>query len=238
MNTNSSQNFGSRKYNRKRPRSGLNLSFHPGEVHRLIAFVKSNPCLWDAAHSKHNIRNIRRDKWFEIATKFRGKFSPEELQTKWDNLRIQFRQNHLRSLKKTNNEKSVSWKFYDKMLFLVQKEGNSTSEMENSNGDNEGDETEQEIKEEMEIFDDEPISEQERSLAEEDYDPESTSNLDFLPARENFHIRNVEDSFQTFGNYIASELRTIENVQEANRIKRKLNYLLLECLDKMDNAKE
>ena len=46
-----------------------------------------------------------------------------------------------------------------------------------------------------------------------------------------------EDSFQTFGNFVASELRKISNFETANRIQRKLNRALLDCIDEIDCSK-
>lgn len=49
-------------------------------------------------------------------------------------------------------------------------------------------------------------------------------------AKTNFVVE-TDDSFAIFGKYIASELRSIENVRIAKRIQRQLNRTLLNCLD-------
>lgn len=46
--------------------------------------------------------------------------------------------------------------------------------------------------------------------------------------------KKVDDEFTVFGNYIASELKAIGNVDIANKIKRKLSRLLLDSLDELD----
>lgn len=42
------------------------------------------------------------------------------------------------------------------------------------------------------------------------------------------------DSFQVFGNYVASELRKIHNPDLANKVQRKIASFMLKCLDEID----
>lgn len=43
------------------------------------------------------------------------------------------------------------------------------------------------------------------------------------------------DSFQVFGDFIASELRKIPNKVDADRVQRKLQRTLLDFMDELDN---
>lgn len=44
------------------------------------------------------------------------------------------------------------------------------------------------------------------------------------------------DEFQIFGNFVASELRNISNINDARRTQRKLNKLLIDSVDALDSA--
>lgn len=46
------------------------------------------------------------------------------------------------------------------------------------------------------------------------------------------------DSFQTFGNFVAEELRKIPNVTLANKVQRKLTRYLMDCLDEVDATQQ
>lgn len=91
-----------------------------------------------------------------------------------------------------------------------------------------------------EISDDQPSSHSNQDFFDPLLEPSTphfadTRNYDDLERKDDFYIADVQDSFQMFGNYIASELRQIRNVREAKRVQRKLTYKLLECLDEIDN---
>lgn len=42
------------------------------------------------------------------------------------------------------------------------------------------------------------------------------------------------DSYQVFGNYVAEELRKINNPNVANKVQRKLTRVLMDCLDEVE----
>lgn len=42
------------------------------------------------------------------------------------------------------------------------------------------------------------------------------------------------DSYQVFGNFVAEELRKINNLATANKVQRKLTRVLMDCLDEVD----
>lgn len=44
------------------------------------------------------------------------------------------------------------------------------------------------------------------------------------------------DSFQVFGDFIASELRKIPDKTNADRIQRKMQRVLLDCMDELDEC--
>lgn len=44
----------------------------------------------------------------------------------------------------------------------------------------------------------------------------------------------ASDEFQVFGNFIASELRKIPDINNARRIQRKMQRVLLDYMDEMD----
>lgn len=45
---------------------------------------------------------------------------------------------------------------------------------------------------------------------------------------------NTDDSFETFGRFVASELRSIPNSVVAHKIQRKLQRLLIDSMDELD----
>lgn len=114
---------------RQRNRTRSSLTFNADEVHQLIESVKARPVLWNSQHSQYSFRPTRREQWNIIASRiFRNKFSVEAVQTKWDNLRIQFRHNHLKTL--SNNAvvaRDPSWRFYSSLLFLTGMDNNGDS---------------------------------------------------------------------------------------------------------------
>lgn len=122
---------------RKRYRTRVSHGFHDTEIHLLIDTVKASTFIWNTSHPQHGQRTVRRDKWAEIAENtFYSKFSPEEVQAKWENLRIQFRQNHQKSVTSKSGEatspKPVYWRFYSELLFLLAADDDWTSASESN----------------------------------------------------------------------------------------------------------
>lgn len=52
--------------------------------------------------------------------------------------------------------------------------------------------------------------------------------------QEHKRVYETEDSFDTFGRFLASELRSIPNLTNAHKIQRKLQRLLIDCMDELD----
>lgn len=53
-------------------------------------------------------------------------------------------------------------------------------------------------------------------------------------AKEKINQEPASDEFQIFGNFIASELRKIPDINNARRIQRKMLRVLLDYMDEMD----
>lgn len=60
---------------------------------------------------------------------------------------------------------------------------------------------------------------------------------DDMEREDELRVANIDDSFEAFGKFVASELRQIGDLRVAKRIQRQLNYRLLEFLDELDNEK-
>lgn len=63
--------------------------------------------------------------------------------------------------------------------------------------------------------------------------PKQISSEPLLPQS---HKKTYEtnDNFETFGRFLASELRSIPNPTDAHKIQRKLQRLLIDCMDELD----
>lgn len=110
--------------------------FTKSDILKLIDATEAAPLLWDAACVDYKNRSLRDAKWSEICENIFGEeFTPKDLQTKWSNLRIQFRTNHAKATKTKSGQaakKPIAWKYYQRMLFLQAAEDEQTNQSDSN----------------------------------------------------------------------------------------------------------
>lgn len=103
---------------KKRSRMKVLKDWHQEAISKLIDAVKAEELLWNTEHDHYKTRTMRDLAWSKISKEsFHGQYDPEQLNAKWSNLRIQFKQYYF----KLKNEKSmkITWRYYKQMLFLL-----------------------------------------------------------------------------------------------------------------------
>ena len=88
-----------RKKPRNRPKISSNM-WKDKNIVKLITEVEIRPCLWNVGGKDYKLRNKRDAAWKEIQVLFGDSFSPQQLPSKWQVLRTQYRSNV------TNSEKT------------------------------------------------------------------------------------------------------------------------------------
>lgn len=100
------------------------------DVRLLISAVEVNPILWDASHPSYKSRNLRDGKWNQILTEvFEDRYTVADLQTKWSNLRVQFRSYFAKSIKTKSGQgakETIKWKYFQTLQFLQTAEETQT----------------------------------------------------------------------------------------------------------------
>lgn len=118
----------------KKPAKKVLSEWDDGAIGKLILCVEQQPCLWNPKLKEYKNRNVRDAAWKEIRDIFDEKYSVEELNAKWANLRIQFK-SYTSKVRKTKSgqaavDQQVHWRFFKPMLFIqsCENEHYSTSE--------------------------------------------------------------------------------------------------------------
>lgn len=110
--------------------------FIESDINKLIDAVEAAPLLWDAADVNYKDRSLRDATWTEMWENiFEEEFTPKDLQTKWSNLRIQFRTNHAKATKTKSGQaakRPIAWKYYQRMLFLQAAEDEQTNQSDSN----------------------------------------------------------------------------------------------------------
>lgn len=100
----------------------LTTTFNEEEVNLLIDAVEATTMLWDASNPDYKSRNKRDNAWQEISDNtFGGKFTVNELQLKWQNVRTQFKAYYAKSIETKSGQAAknpVTWKYFNKMMFI------------------------------------------------------------------------------------------------------------------------
>lgn len=206
----------------------------------LISAVELNESLWNISLNDYRNRALKDSIWSGIVTDLFPDCTSSELQAKWKNLRVQFR----RSYNNYKNKKSgqafeniTPWKFYRQMMFLEKAEEEQATISESNLVLNEQDSLDG-MSPEKNVKRTSPehtIGKRKRTSSEKNCD-EYYKKAAFDGMQKALSKLDESDSFQTFGNYVASELRKISDIETANRIQRKLNRTLLDCFEDIDWA--
>lgn len=77
------------------------------EIVKLISEVEVRPCIWNAANKEYKNRFKRDTAWQEVLSEIGEKYPIDELMSKWQNLRTQFR-NSVTSAKKIKSGQATS----------------------------------------------------------------------------------------------------------------------------------
>lgn len=104
------------------------------EVLELISCVEVRPPLWNAGDGKYKNRNERNKFWDEISEiEFESKYGSSQLQSKWSNLRIQYR-SYLTKKPKSGQAANaeIQWKFFAPMSFVGRTEAEQTAPTESN----------------------------------------------------------------------------------------------------------
>lgn len=117
------------KRKRVQNRAKITHTWTHEEIVKLISEVEVRPCIWNVASKDYKNRFLRDTAWQNISTEMSNKFPVEELLSKWQNLRTQFR-NAAANIKHTKSVQAASnkphWKYYSQMLFVGAAEEHQT----------------------------------------------------------------------------------------------------------------
>lgn len=95
----------------------------------LIGAVEQEPQLWDASLEEYRNKVTRDAAWKSISEiVFENSIAPEELNKKWQGLRVQFKTEYNKVQKKksgqgTDENFTVRWRHYEQMKFLLSGDG-------------------------------------------------------------------------------------------------------------------
>lgn len=91
------------------------------EILKLISSVELKELLWKPNHEHYKNRNAKDAAWREIEEAFGGKVKTGDLTTKWNSLRVQYKQYAAKYKSKpsgSGREATNKWKFFDAMNFI------------------------------------------------------------------------------------------------------------------------
>lgn len=122
---------------RTRNRSKVTAEWSESNIRKLISAVELNECLWNANHADYKNRNKRNRAWAHMSEDdFDSKHDGGELNSKWSNLRIQFKSYWAKSKKKKSgqgtDDNKVSWKYFDQMAFVAAAEAKQSTPTEST----------------------------------------------------------------------------------------------------------
>lgn len=116
----------SRKKSVKRTTKKVSAEWDDDAIGKLISYVETRQCLWNAQLKEYRNKNQRDAAWKEISEIFESKYPANELSAKWANLRIQFK-SYAAKFNKTKSgqatgEHQIHWRFFKPMLFILSAE--------------------------------------------------------------------------------------------------------------------
>lgn len=204
------------------------------DIFKLISRVKYVPMLWNAKDKKYRNKVERQAAWKLISkVDFNGRFKVSELVAKWSNLRIQYRSYCLKRQESTSGHgANIQWKFFEPMNFVDRAEEELASgTVSNSVCDSLSF-----------LFDSNSktpeISELRRLSQSSSEATTSSSATSIVSEGMKYSANELEvqrqprlNEFDVFGNYIATELRSISDPNAAQRIRFKVARCLMECIE-------
>ncbi|XP_055905396.1 uncharacterized protein LOC129940898 [Eupeodes corollae] len=242
---------------KQRTRRELTGDWPDDKIRELIYNVKTRPELWDVGNT--NYRIARPQSWQAVAMELGEDYDWRDCRLKWQNLRVTYKCNLNKIAKKksegTDEVPKILWRFFHLMQFISKKRNhhNASNEMENSilNFDSELTTASRSTLESFKNYEFSQCSssfiKQESSQTLETPTPISTPTPQptfdtrcyarTKPSEENPPskqiMKNKNDEHACFGNFIASELRSLPK-EHSFALKRRLNRTILEYWDEME----
>lgn len=232
-----------RKRRETRPRIASNF-WTDEKVAKLITEVEIRPCLWNAGVKEYKSRTKRDSMWNQIAVDaFDDKIGATQISSKWQSLRTQYRTN-VTNAKKTKSgqgaKKKPHWKWHDQMAFVGDAEMAQTAPTESNlsiSGDLTQDgsafESASQVSMSSATTSTTPAK-RNRPSNEVGLDKEKEEVIwsGMQSAIEHLNQKKEPaDDIQSFGNYIVSKLRTIQDANHREQTQRRLTQVLWEQLD-------
>lgn len=180
-----------------------------------------------------------------LSLAFDDKIGTEQLTTKWQSLRNQYRTTLQNSMKKKSGEgvsKPPNWKYFTQMAFVgeTEKEQTVQSESDLSFEENEASQT-MEVESQATRSGSDGVAKRKRQTVSTNSaeDVERKKEMDEL-MRSGMKVaidrlqqaKQPPDDAQVFGNYLISELRKIKNVNYRESTQRRLLQLLWDAIEK------
>lgn len=119
---------------KKRKSRKITTDWTDEKVAALIGSVEDEPVLWNATLQEYRNKIKRDSAWKNMSeVVFENAIGPSELNTKWQSLRCQYKDQLNRAIKKksgqgTDENYTVRWKHYEQMKFLDSGDGSETTE--------------------------------------------------------------------------------------------------------------
>lgn len=92
------------------------------EVMKLIGLVEPNRVIWDFGTAGYSKTPIRDAAWRQIASEFDENINVVQMQTKWQNLRNQYRKEDAKTKQtksgQATSSRQVKWRFFEAMAFV------------------------------------------------------------------------------------------------------------------------
>lgn len=107
----------------KRNRRTVTHKWSDEETIQLIRLVEERQVVWNFSDPEYKKLPVRDAAWRDIADRFNNRYPVTELNVKWQNLRTQFRKEHLKLTTKKSGQaagnRSSNWKHFDAMSFVA-----------------------------------------------------------------------------------------------------------------------
>lgn len=241
-------NSSNKKRKRIQNRAKVTHSWTEEDILKLISEVEIRPCLWNVAQKEYKNRFKRDAAWQEIMVEIGDKkFPTEELCSKWQNLRTQFR-NSIANAKKTKSGQAASskphWKYHSQMEFVSAAEESQTVHSISNlfTEDTEDSMTVASGSSGLSSFGSSGVAVRhskakrtptvvnvEEEFANKERDEALISGMKC--AMERLQQKKPSDDVQTFGNFLVAELRKIRSPTYREATQRQLLQLLWDRID-------
>lgn len=220
--------------------------------------MESEKCLWDASDEAYHNKTLRDRGWRNVSESFRNKYSVAELNAKWTNLRIQFRGYAARQKTKSGQgvKETPKWRFYNALKFVGRAEdrqvqgttSNLDIAMEEENN------CEYLLwkvvilyfsKNSIFVFHTTasdiilPPQQKRKTPNPTAHSPASeiVETMREAVSAMKHRYEGALDPNVTFGNYIVSELKTLEK-EAAEAVRRKVTVFFLQCLEEVHHKEQ